>query len=46
MIQRGKADETLAVVEAIAADVDFINGKPELFRNLQLLRTRWLRAAR
>jgi TolA-binding protein len=46
VLQRGKPDETAAVVEAIAADSDFIDGKPDLFRNLQLLRTRSLRAAR
>jgi TolA-binding protein len=46
MIQRGKPDETAAVVEAIAGDIDFLDGKLELFRNLQLLRARSLRAAR
>jgi hypothetical protein len=46
MIQRGKPDETLAVVDAIAADIDFVDGKPELFKNLMTLRTRALRASR
>ena len=40
MIQRGKLDEALEVVDAIAADHSFVDGKPELLRNLQLLRSR------
>ncbi|HSD89253.1 MAG TPA: tetratricopeptide repeat protein [Kofleriaceae bacterium] len=46
MIQRGKLDEALEVVDAIAADHSFVDGKPELLHNIQLLRSRSLRAAR
>jgi hypothetical protein len=46
MIQRGKPEETLDVVEAIAADTAFVDGKPELVRNLQLARSRSAHARR
>ncbi|HUS27878.1 MAG TPA: hypothetical protein VMZ53_05200 [Kofleriaceae bacterium] len=46
MVQRGKPDETFDVVEAIAGDLAFLNGKPELVRNIGLLRARSLHAAR
>jgi TolA-binding protein len=43
MIQARKLDEVLEVADAIAADRTFVDGKPELQRNLQLLRVRSLR---
>jgi hypothetical protein len=42
LIQRGKPDETLEVVAAIMADRSFVDGKPELTRNLTALRTQLL----
>ena len=38
MVQTGKLDEALMVADAIAADRAFVEGKPDLQRNLQLLR--------
>lgn len=43
MIQARKLDEVLVVIDAIAADHSFVDGKRELQRNLQLLRSRSLR---